>query len=207
MPASVRAASVQLRHIREQAKAGTVNWRRKLIYWSGAIMVGLVAVAFAALADKAATLRNHILALSPWLMLGVLPGGLALSTWLTRTWFRGAQGSGIPQAIACMHLNDFRVVDKVLSLKIAIAKIFLTSFGLLCGASIGREGPTVQVGAAIMHTVGRFMGIHDPVRQHALIKAGGAAGVAAAFNTPWPVLCLALKSLPTLTNNAPAAPC
>lgn len=195
MPASVRAASVQLRHIREQAKAGTVNWRRKLIYWSGAIMVGLVAVAFAALADKAATLRNHILALSPWLMLGVLPGGLALSTWLTRTWFRSAQGSGIPQAIACMHLNDFRVVDKVLSLKIAIAKIFLTSFGLLCGASIGREGPTVQVGAAIMHTVGRFMGIHDPVRQHALIKAGGAAGVAAAFNTPLAGIVFGIEEL------------
>lgn len=195
MPASVTAASAQLRHIREQAKAGTVNWRRKIIYWSGAIMVGIVAVSFAALADKAAALRTHILTISPWLMLVVTPGGLALSTWLTRKWFKGAQGSGIPQAIACMHLHDFRVVDRVLSLKIAIAKIFLTSLGLLSGASIGREGPTVQVGASIMHTVGRFMRINDPTRQHALIKAGGAAGVAAAFNTPLAGIVFGIEEL------------
>lgn len=195
MSASVPVTSAQLRHLREQAKAGTVNWRRKLIYWSGAVMVGVVAVAFAFLADKAAGLRSQIIAFSPWLMLVVTPGGLALSTWLTRTWFRGAQGSGIPQAIACMHLNDFRIVDKVLALKIALAKIFLTCLGLLSGGSIGREGPTVQVGASIMHTVGRFMGVHDPIKQRALIKAGGAAGVAAAFNTPLAGIVFGIEEL------------
>lgn len=195
MPSSMTAASAQLRHIREQAKAGTASWRRKLIYWSGAVMVGIVAVGFAAIADKAAHLRSHIIAISPLLMLLLTPCGMALSSWLTVKWFRGAQGSGIPQAIACLHLHDFKTIDKVLSLRIAFAKILLTTLGLLSGASIGREGPTVQVGASIMHTVGRFMKINDPMRQHALIKAGGAAGVAAAFNTPLAGIVFGIEEL------------
>jgi chloride channel protein, CIC family len=52
--------------------------------------------------------------------------------------------------------------------------------GLLCGASVGREGPTVQVGASLMFAVGRM----SPRRQPGLILAGASAGVAAAFNTP-----------------------
>ncbi|AOW47702.1 chloride channel protein [Acetobacter ascendens] len=195
MSASVFPTTESLRHLREHAKAGTVNWRRKFIYWSGAIMVGVVAVGFATLADAAAHVRDHILKISPLLMLLVTPGGLALSTWLTRTWFRGAQGSGIPQAIACMHFNNITIVDKVLSLRIAFAKILLTCLGLLSGASIGREGPTVQVGASIMHTVGHYMGITDLTRQRALIKAGGAAGVAAAFNTPLAGIVFGIEEL------------
>ena len=62
----------------------------------------------------------------------------------------------------------------------ALGKILLTSFGLLCGASTGREGPTVQVGAALMFTAGRL----SPRKQTGLIVAGAAAGIAAAFNTP-----------------------
>ena len=50
----------------------------------------------------------------------------------------------------------------------------------MCGASAGREGPTVQVGASIMFAVGRW----SPRRQPGLVLAGAAAGVAAAFNTP-----------------------
>jgi chloride channel protein, CIC family len=52
--------------------------------------------------------------------------------------------------------------------------------GFLCGASIGREGPSVQVGAAIMGSFARF----SPYRQNGLLLAGSAAGIAAAFNTP-----------------------
>jgi H+/Cl- antiporter ClcA len=66
------------------------------------------------------------------------------------------------------------------SIRIAIGKILLTLFGLLCGASIGREGPTVQVGASIMFAIGRL----SPRRQPGLILAGASAGIAAAFNTP-----------------------
>jgi H+/Cl- antiporter ClcA len=68
----------------------------------------------------------------------------------------------------------------LVSIRIAVGKVFLTLLGLLCGASIGREGPTVQVGASIMFAIGRL----SPRLQPGLILAGASAGVAAAFNTP-----------------------
>ncbi|NHN87548.1 chloride channel protein [Acetobacter conturbans] len=185
----------RIRHFRNTARITTAEWRRKLIYWGGSIAVGLAAVSFAALADKAAHLRNSIIAVSPWLMLIVTPGGLALSIWLTRTFFRGAQGSGIPQAIACMHLSDHKIVDRVLSLRVAAAKVMLTCLGLLAGASIGREGPTVQIGAAIMNAVGRFLDMGDTVSRRALVLTGGAAGVAAAFNTPLAGIVFGIEEL------------
>ena len=69
---------------------------------------------------------------------------------------------------------------RLVSLRSAGGKMALLLLGLACGASIGREGPTVQVGAAIMFALGRL----SPRRQPGLILAGASAGVAAAFNTP-----------------------
>lgn len=187
--------NTRIRHFRDTARLTTAEWRRKLIYWGGSVVVGLVAVGFARLADEAARLRTNIMDVSPWLMLIVTPGGLALSIWLTRSFFRGAQGSGIPQAIACMHLQDARIVDRILSLKVASAKIFLTCLGLVAGASIGREGPSVQIGAAIMNAVGRFLDVGDAISRRALVLAGGASGVAAAFNTPLAGIVFGIEEL------------
>jgi H+/Cl- antiporter ClcA len=77
-------------------------------------------------------------------------------------------------------LESQRARSRLVSIRIAIGKVLVTSLGLLCGASIGREGPTVQVGASIMFAIGRL----SPRRQAGLILAGASAGVAAAFNAP-----------------------
>ncbi len=164
------------RHLRRSARITTEQWRRKLACWTAAIAVGIVAVVFALAADRAAAIRTHLIAWNPWVMLIVTPGGLALSSWLTRTWFRGAQGSGIPQTIATLNLTNFAVVDRLLTLRIAFGKIALTTLGLLAGASIGREGPTVQVGAAIMHTCGRWLNLSTVSMRRGLILAGGGIG-------------------------------
>ncbi|WP_408904574.1 chloride channel protein [Nguyenibacter sp. L1] len=184
-----------MRHLRRSARVTTAQWRRKIVYWAAAILVGLVAVGFAAAADQAAALRTRMIAWDPWIMLAITPAGLALSSWLTRTWFRGAQGSGIPQTIATLHLDDFAVVDRLLSLRIAFGKILLTTLGLLAGASIGREGPTVQVGAAIMHAFGRWLNLSAVGMRRGLILAGGASGVSAAFNTPLGGIVFAIEEL------------
>ncbi|MBR2123647.1 MAG: chloride channel protein [Acetobacter sp.] len=173
----------------------TLNLRHEFFYWFGAVIVGITAVAFAKTANLATRLCSFTTQSHPWLMLLITPSGLVFSLWVTRTWFRGAQGSGIPQAIACIRLYDMEAVNKILSLRIALAKIFLTCFGLLIGASIGREGPTVQIGASIMHAVGHFAKITNTSYERALIKAGAAAGVAAAFNTPLAGIVFGIEEL------------
>ena len=89
-------------------------------------------------------------------------------------------------------MKDTAARARLLSLRLTFGKIFLTLFGMACGASIGREGPTVQVGAAILlqaGKIGRMMG------ERGLILAGAAAGVAAAFNTPLAGIVFAIEEM------------
>ena len=89
-------------------------------------------------------------------------------------------------------MKNIEARDRMLSLRLTFGKIFLTLFGMACGASIGREGPTVQVGAAILlqaGRIGRMMG------ERGLILAGAAAGVAAAFNTPLAGIVFAIEEM------------
>ncbi|TYL99788.1 chloride channel protein, partial [Bradyrhizobium rifense] len=158
----------------------SARWQRRAIFLLGGIAVGAAAVALAQLADLAQQAFLLLLTKSRYAVLAVTPLGFMLSAYLTIRLFPNAQGSGIPQAIAARHLSDQAARESLVSIRIAIGKMILTLFGLLCGGSVGREGPTVQVGASIMFALGRV----SPRRQPGLILAGAAAGVAAAFNTP-----------------------
>ena len=168
---------------------------RRGALWFGAILVALAAIAFAAAADRAGALFLRIDGVHPALALIVIPAGLMLAVLLTRTLFPGAQGSGIPQVIAALHMHDLRTIDAVLSPRIAVGKVALTLLGLLSGASIGREGPTVQVGACIMNWLAAAVRLPLVRTQHAFVLAGGAAGVAAAFNTPLAGIVFAIEEL------------
>ncbi|HEX7801040.1 MAG TPA: chloride channel protein, partial [Asticcacaulis sp.] len=113
----------------------------------------------------------------------------------TKRWFGGAQGSGIPQVIAACEIvrHNPEKAQNLVSLRIAAGKIAMLILGLACGAPIGREGPTVQVGASLMRLTGRLGGIVQ--NESALLLAGGAAGVAAAFNTPLAGIVFAIEEL------------
>ncbi|MCH4091169.1 MAG: chloride channel protein [Acetobacter sp.] len=173
-----------MHHLRRTLLVRTTRWRRMSLYWVGAIIVGLTAVLFARLGDQCADLRTRLVIWHPWALLVLAPSGFAFITWMTQTCFKGAQGSGIPQTIATLHMGNYDVIDRILTLKISAGKIILTCFGLICGASIGREGPSVQIGATIMHVFSRLLGQSNIVSKRSMILAGGAAGMAAAFNTP-----------------------
>ncbi len=167
------------------------RWRMRLVFWGGALAVGVVSVGFAAAATQATRLFHYLL-FNPWIALVLTPAGFVLSVWLANRFFPGSQGSGIPQAIAARHMKDAAARGSLLSLRLTFGKIFLTLFGMACGASIGREGPTVQVGAAILvqsGKIGRMMG------ERGLILAGAAAGVAAAFNTPLAGIVFAIEEM------------
>ena len=172
------------RRLRRSPLLSLRNWRRRVVFWVGAIVVSLIAIAFAGLANEADRLFHVVLAYSPYAPFALAPAGLALSVWLTVHVFPGAQGSGIPQVIASLEMDDPERINQVLSLRVAVGKVVLTLLGLACGASIGREGPTVQVSASIMQALGRIVSLPRAGQQRALVLAGGAAGIAAAFNTP-----------------------
>lgn len=170
------------------------RWRRRLFLVGATLLAGLAAITFAICADLAIEIHRRIYFEVWWSTLIIAPAGFAFVVWMTKRFFPGTEGSGIPQAIVASMADDPRICNRLLSLRIAIAKIFLTSMGLLAGASIGREGPTVQVGASILHLVsGKKRGRIGPKRD--LIVAGGAAGVAAAFNTPLGGIIFAIEEL------------
>src|SRR5690348_12706308 len=158
----------------------SAHWQRRALFLVGGITVGAAAVGLALAADWVQAEFAHLVTRWRYASLFVTPLGFALSVYLTNRFFQNSQGSGIPQAIAARQLSDQNARGRLVSIRIAIGKVLLTLLGLLCGASAGREGPTVQVGASIMFAVGRM----SPRRQPGLILAGAAAGVAAAFNTP-----------------------
>ena len=144
------------------------------------MLVGAVAIGMAYAADLAQAGFLRAIERLPWIGFVITPLGFGVATILARNVFPNSQGSGIPQAIAALHIEDQDKRAPLVSLRVGIGKIIVMTLGLLCGASTGREGPTVQVGAAIMFAIGRF----SPYRQGGFLLAGAAAGVAAAFNTP-----------------------
>ena len=83
----------------------------------------------------------------------------------------------------------------LVSLRVSLHKIGLVSGGLLAGLSIGREGPTVQVGAGVMVNARRWLSPQSGIDAHDLMVAGAAAGIAAAFNTPLGGIVFALEQL------------
>jgi H+/Cl- antiporter ClcA len=147
---------------------------------TGGVCVGIAAVVMALLADRAQMLFRHVLAFSPYAPFLLTPLGFGFCAFLARYVFPGSQGSGIPQVIAATHVDSPKDRIGLVSLRVAFGKILVMILGFLCGASIGREGPTVQVGASIMSAFSWA----SPYRQRGLMLAGSAAGIAAAFNTP-----------------------
>jgi H+/Cl- antiporter ClcA len=173
-----------------------MDWKRRLVFWSGAISVGLVAIIFAFACEQANVAFHKLLAISPYLPLLLTPLGFALIVAATRKYFPGTQGSGIPQTIASLESSETNHIrDQVLSVRIMIGKILLTITGLFFGGSVGREGPTVQIGASIMHSFGKLAHFSKHDLDKGLILAGGAAGVAAAFNTPLAGIVFAIEEM------------
>ena len=167
-------------------------WKVRLLFWAGSIVVGLVAALFALASEEAEHFFHRVVEHYPWAPLVVTPLGLIVIAWLTRRFFPGSQGSGIPQTIAAMELHS---KSAVLSLRIAIGKVFLTLFGLACGDSIGREGPSVHIGASLLYAFSRYTKYTPRHMERSAILAGGAAGIAAAFNTPLAGIVFAIEEL------------
>lgn len=177
---------------------------RYAVFLAGAVCVALFSMSFAWLSEKALEVNDFVTHRYWWSGLLMLPLGFAALRWLTVRYAPQARGSGIPQVIAAMDMPSRTDGQRLLvSLPQALWKILLTAGGLAIGASIGREGPSVQVGAAVMLAWGLWL--HEKTRANSnlrfgfrtdtLIAAGAAGGLAAAFNTPLAGVVFAIEEL------------
>lgn len=195
MPDQPAERTPPIQHSRRFLRSQWRQWRQRLAFWVGALLVGLAALAFAWLADKSFTLFQRMLGVSSYLPLIVTPLGFAALAWITQRWFGNAKGSGIPQVIAALESPSRAFRAQVLALPVAFIRMLFTLGALLVGGSVGREGPTVHVGAAVLYAFGTRLGLHSRRAASGLILAGGAAGIAAAFNTPLAGVVFAIEEL------------
>jgi H+/Cl- antiporter ClcA len=190
-----QASNPRLRAVLGHEFFAPYQWKRRIALWSGAVLVALAAILFAKASDWAYSLFQKMLAHGIWIPLIITPVVFGLLSWVTSGRLRASRGSGIPQVIATIHIEDQGFRSRMLAMPVAASKMILTLLALTVGASIGREGPTVHVGAGLMYWLGRKFGFNDPKALSRFILAGGAAGIAAAFNTPLAGVVFAIEEL------------
>jgi H+/Cl- antiporter ClcA len=171
-------------------------WTVRAIVIALAGAAGLTVVGFSWLADKAYETFAALRTVAWWSPLIWTPACTAFVVWCTRRFAPGAAGSGIPQVMATLE-PEVGDAERGLfvSLRLTVAKILLTTGGLLGGLSLGREGPSVQIAAGVMLQARRLIPAGSAVGVHGLLVAGGAAGIAAAFNTPLGGVMFAIEEL------------
>jgi CIC family chloride channel protein len=151
-------------------------------------LVGLMAVAFIVL-TKGFGSRLYPAGGAAWHRLLVPVVGSLTMGYLLYRYFPDARGSGVPQTKAALYARDGRITAGTM-----FGKFFCTSATLASGIPLGREGPTVQVGAGIASVLGRNLGLR-PEKVKALIPVAAAAAIAAAFNTPLAAVLFALEEV------------
>lgn len=152
------------------------------------LLTGLAVVAFILVSERLGA-RLYPSAGAPWRRLVVpIAGSLAIGFLLFR-FFPQARGSGIPQTKAALFAHEGYI-----SLRTVLGKFFCTSATIASGIPLGREGPSVQIGAGIGSILGRLLRLR-PDQVRGLIPVGAAAAVAAAFNTPMAAVIFSLEEI------------
>lgn len=171
-------------------------WLDRTIVLGYAVAAGLFVVAFTYLSETAFEWFKHLHATAPWAVLIWTPCLTAFIVWCTRRFFPGASGSGIPQVMATIDPRvSTHTRHHLVSLRLTFGKMVLGAGSMLAGLSAGREGPSVQVAAGVMHDARRWLRPGSAMNDHALLVAGGAAGIAAAFNAPLAGVVFAIEEL------------
>lgn len=183
------------------------NWRSRLGHWTDGkallqhedkilllltliigALVGLVVAAFIYVTENLGA-RMYPAGGAAWRRVLIPTGGALITGYLLSRFFTNARGSGIPQTKAALFLRDGYI-----SLRTVLGKFGCCSASLASGIALGREGPSVQVGAGIASVLGRRLGL-GPNRIRELIPVGAAAALAAAFNTPVAAVLFTLEEV------------
>lgn len=156
---------------------------------------GLVAVAFHVSISWCTTqLIDRAAALDGWMKIAAMiacPTIGAAVVGLAAVRLPNVRGSGVPQVKAIYAVSGSR---QRMRMRDAAAKFALSSLMIGSGASLGREGPTVQICATVASACGRLFAL-SPSNQRRLVPVGAAAGIAAAFNAPIAAVTFVIEEL------------
>ncbi|MGR8978730.1 MAG: chloride channel protein [Gammaproteobacteria bacterium] len=173
-----------------------IVWKQRLVFWLGAILVGLVIVEMTLLSEWAARAYRKVSILYPWFQFFIPPVGIGFTAWITAYFFPGSERSGIPQVKTALETaGNLEARKKLISLKIAVGKLLLPIMGLLSGATVGFGGPAIHIGASIMLSLGKIVKFPPHYMERGLIMAGSAAGFAAMFSTPLAGIMFAIEEM------------
>jgi CIC family chloride channel protein len=151
-------------------------------------LAGLAVVAFIVLTEHLG-MRVYPVGSPAWRRIAMPVAGSLAMGYLLYRFFPNARGSGVPQTKAALYARD-----GFISLRTVLGKFGCTAATLASGIPLGREGPSVQVGAGIASVLGRRLGLRTE-KVKALIPVGAAAAIAAAFNTPMAAVLFALEEV------------
>jgi CIC family chloride channel protein len=146
---------------------------------------GLVGACFRRALEQADHLRNELITwaysyslLGLVLVVALAAAATALAAWLVRRFAPDATGSGIPHVEAVLKGEKSAAPILLLPVKFVGGLLAIGA-----GLALGREGPTVQMGASVSHLVGRIFR-RNAADARILLAAGAGAGLATAFNAP-----------------------
>jgi CIC family chloride channel protein len=117
---------------------------------------------------------------SPWgafVVFVPVVGGI-LVTALINNFAPEARGHGVPEVMDAIYYNN-GIIRPI----VAVIKSLASALSIGTGAAVGREGPIIQIGAALGSTMGQIIRM-APWQRITLVAAGAGAGIAATFNTP-----------------------
>jgi len=151
-------------------------------------VVGLVIAGFIYLTETLGS-RMYPAGGAAWRRMVIPTAGSLITGYLLSRYFPNARGSGIPQTKGALFLRD-----GFISFRTVVGKFFLSSTSLASGIALGREGPSVQIGAGLASVLGRRLGL-GPANIRQLVPIGAAAALAAAFNTPVAAVLFTLEEV------------
>ncbi|HTL12775.1 MAG TPA: chloride channel protein, partial [Bdellovibrionota bacterium] len=182
--------------------SGKARSYRYASLWIGAVLVGVAAVLYAKLIFVVQRTYLTWFGRHPHYLAAAAPFAFVAATALVRRFAPDAKGSGIPQVLEAIEAGekapgkDGPWLSSLVSARTAVIKVISSVVGIAGGASIGREGPTVQIAASVFAGVGRKVRKYAPnIELPSYLTAGAAAGVAAAFNTPLAGITFAIEEV------------
>lgn len=168
-------------------------------FWLASLLAGFVAVGYTKLFAYSENILKIALHWQTWSIFIITPLCFFVGWYVVQLWAPNARGSGIPQVMAAIDLaasKDEHKTGALLNLRIVFTKLVSSLVMVIGGAAIGREGPTIQISGSIFHIIEKWIPKTWPrLSKQSFLLTGGAAGLAAAFNTPLGGIVFAMEEL------------